>query len=112
MVVGFTTTCVISTYHHWNCEFEPRSWRGILDTTLCDRVCQWLSTGLWFSPGSPVSSTNKTDCYDITEIWLKMVLQHLKPKLELLTFMDVKKGDKKGPNFQTWLHLVTGQIVI
>jgi len=32
-----------------------------------------------------------------------MVLQHLKPKLELLTFMDVKKGDKKGPNFQTWV---------
>ena len=31
MVVGFT----ISTYHHY-CEFEPRSWRGILDTTLCD----------------------------------------------------------------------------
>jgi hypothetical protein len=21
-------------------EFEPRSWRGVLDTTLCDKVCQ------------------------------------------------------------------------
>ena len=21
------------------CEFEPRSWRGVLDTTLCDKVC-------------------------------------------------------------------------
>jgi hypothetical protein len=21
-------------------EFETRSWRGVLDTTLCDRVCQ------------------------------------------------------------------------
>jgi hypothetical protein len=20
-------------------------------TTLCDKVCQWLATGLWFSPG-------------------------------------------------------------
>ena len=37
--------------------FEPRSWRGILDTTLCDEVCQWLATGRWFSS---VSSTNKT----------------------------------------------------
>jgi hypothetical protein len=35
-------------------------------TTLCDKVCQWLSTGLWFSPGSPVSSTNKTDRRDST----------------------------------------------
>jgi hypothetical protein len=24
-------------------------------TTLCDKVCQWLATGQWFSPGSPVS---------------------------------------------------------
>jgi len=27
------------------------------DTTLCDKVCQWLATGLWFSLGTPVSST-------------------------------------------------------
>jgi hypothetical protein len=44
------------------------SWRGILDTTLYDNVCQWLATGRWFSPGTPVSSTNKTDRHDITEI--------------------------------------------
>ena len=31
---------------------------GILDTTLCDKV-QWLAAGLWFSPDTPVSSTNK-----------------------------------------------------
>jgi hypothetical protein len=28
----------------------------------------------WFSPGSPVSSTNKTDRHDITEILLKVTL--------------------------------------
>ena len=28
----------------------------------------------WFSPGNPISSTNKTDRYDITEILLKVVL--------------------------------------
>ena len=33
--------------------------RGVLDTTLCDEVCQWLAAGRWFSPGTPVSSTNK-----------------------------------------------------
>jgi hypothetical protein len=28
----------------------------ISDTTLCDKVCQWLATGQWFSQCSPVSS--------------------------------------------------------
>jgi hypothetical protein len=32
----------------------------LLDITLCDKVCQWLATGRWFSPGTPVSSTSKT----------------------------------------------------
>ena len=39
MVVGFITTYAISAYHHISCEFEPRSWRGVLDTTLCDKIC-------------------------------------------------------------------------
>jgi hypothetical protein len=30
--------------------------------------------GWWFSPGTLVSSTNKTDHYDITEILLKVAL--------------------------------------
>jgi hypothetical protein len=29
MVVGFTTTYAISAYHHWCCDFESRSWRGV-----------------------------------------------------------------------------------
>jgi hypothetical protein len=74
MVVGFTATCEISAHHQWSWEFEPCWWRGLLDTTLCDKLCQWLATGLWFSEGTPVSSTNKTDCHDITEILLKVVL--------------------------------------
>ena len=47
-------------------------------TTLCDKVCQWLATGRWFSLGPLVSSTNKTDCHDITEILLKVVLNTIK----------------------------------
>jgi hypothetical protein len=47
-------------------------------TTLCDKVCQWLATGQWFSPGPPVSSINKTDCHDITEILLKVALNTIK----------------------------------
>jgi hypothetical protein len=30
--------------------------------------------GQWCFPGTPVSSTNKTDCHDITEILLKVAL--------------------------------------
>jgi hypothetical protein len=45
-----------------------------LSSTLCDKVCQWLATGQGFSPGTPVSSTIKTDRHDITEILLKIIL--------------------------------------
>jgi len=37
--------------------------------------------GLWFSPGTPVSSTNKTDRHDITEILLKVVLNTITPHM-------------------------------
>ena len=49
--------------------------RGVLDTTLCDNVCQWLAPGQWLSPGTPVSYTNKTDIHDITELLLKVALK-------------------------------------
>ena len=52
--------------------------RGVLDTTLCDKVCQRLATRRWFSPGTPVSS-NKTDRHDITEILLKVALSTITP---------------------------------
>jgi hypothetical protein len=65
MVVEFTTACAIVAYHHLSCEFEPHSWRGVLDKTLCDKVCQWLATGL----GTPISATKV-----VTEIFLKVVL--------------------------------------
>jgi hypothetical protein len=36
--------------------------------------CQRLAKSRWFSPGTPVSSTNKTDRHDITETLLKVAL--------------------------------------
>jgi hypothetical protein len=47
---------------------------GTLDTTVCDKVCQWLTASRWLSSGTPVSSTNKSDRYDIAEILLKVAL--------------------------------------
>ena len=61
MVVGFTATCENRAYHHYSCEFEPRSWRDVIDA--------------WFSTGTPVSTTSETDRHDITEILLKVVLK-------------------------------------
>ena len=84
LLVGFTTTCAISAYHHKSCEFEPpRIWRDVLDTTLYDNVWQWLETGRWFSLRTLVSSTIKTDCHDITEILLKVTLNTLTLTLKL-----------------------------
>ena len=51
----------------------PLRW-GVLDTTLRDKVCQSLTAGRWFSPGTLVSFTNKTDRHDITELLLKVAL--------------------------------------
>ena len=48
--------------------------RGVLDTTLWDKVNLWLAAVRWFSPGTPVSFINKTDCHDINEILLKVAL--------------------------------------
>jgi hypothetical protein len=55
--------------------------RGVLDATLCYKVCKWLATGQWFSPATPVSSINKTDRHDITEILLKVALNTIPPSL-------------------------------
>ena len=41
-------------------------------------VYNMLATGRWFSPGPPVSFTNKTDRHDITEILLKKPLNTIK----------------------------------
>jgi hypothetical protein len=50
----------------------PLSW-GVLDTTLYDKACWGLVVGWWFSP---VSFTNKIDCYEITEILLIVALNY------------------------------------
>ena len=44
------------------------------NTTLFEKVCQWFMTDRLFSPGTLVSSANKTDSHDISEILLKVAL--------------------------------------
>ena len=53
-------------------------------TFLCScKMCKPV-TCQWFSPGTPVSSTNKTDCHDITGILLKVELSTINCKPVLL----------------------------
>ena len=81
MVVGFTTTYAVRAFHHWCCEAY----------TVCDKVFQWLATGQWFSPGPPVSSTNKTDRHEITQILLKVALNTIKQTIKTWnTYLHVK----------------------
>jgi hypothetical protein len=51
--------------------------------------------GRWFSLGPPVSSTNKTERHDITEILLKVALNNIKPtnqpNLQSLDFLTMLK---------------------
>ena len=68
------------------CNVWGRRWRGVLYTdydcpigifklfytALCDKVYQRLSAGRLYSPGTAVSSTNKTDRHEITEKLLKV----------------------------------------
>jgi len=58
----------------WSWSYSSPRRRSVLNTTLCDKVCQWLATCLWYFTGTPDSSTQTTDRHDITEILLKVVL--------------------------------------
>jgi hypothetical protein len=64
--------CFISI-NRWESFWCPRK-----PPVLCDKVYQWLATGRWFSPGTPVSSTNKSDRHDIAEILIKVALNTIK----------------------------------
>ena len=72
--------------------------RCVLDTTLCNKVCQWLAAGRLFSPGPPVSSTNKTDRHDIAEILLKVALNAIPPPSHMggdIIIKWIKRKEKK-----------------
>jgi hypothetical protein len=64
--------------------------RGVLDTTLFDKVCQWLVGG--FLRGTPVSSTNKTDRQHIAEISLKVALNIITLTPDTLTMEVIEVG--------------------
>ena len=77
MVEGFTTTYAIIVYHHSSGEFEFRS--GEVYLIQLDMMK--------FSMCTPVSSTNKTDRHNITEILLKVTLNTISPPIVAVIFL-------------------------
>jgi hypothetical protein len=59
------------------CEFEPRSWRGVLCNVM-KFVSDLRQIEVFFS-GTLVSSINKTDGHEIAEILFKMALNTINP---------------------------------
>ena len=64
-----------------------------METTLCDKVCEWLATDRCFFPGTPASFTNKTDSNDITETLSTLALDFITiyPRISLPTKTHVVK---------------------
>jgi hypothetical protein len=73
------------------------------------RVTYQFATCRWFSPGTPVSSTNKTDRYDITEILLKVALNTLtiNPVYIQLDIDNVPRWDENFVIQQSVLFFIT-----
>ena len=74
MVVAFINTYAINAYHHLRCEFELHLCEVYLIQQYVIKFVSDLWQGQWFSLGTPVPSTNKTACHNITEILLKVAL--------------------------------------
>jgi hypothetical protein len=72
--------------------------RDVLDTTLCDKVCRLVGG---FCLCTPVFSTNKTGCHDITEILLKVALNTI-----TITIIDIRLTHK---NVSARLLILTGR---
>ena len=91
MIVGFPSACEISittklvsevySIQHYMIKFVSylRQDCGFLKVLrfpppIKIKICQWLVAGRWFSQGTLISSSNKTNCHDFAEIWLKVAL--------------------------------------
>ena len=68
-----------------------------------DKVYQLLVHGRWFSPGTPASSTTKTDRHDIAEILLKVVLNTINQIKSMVKYFQVSKFE--NARYNSWsLH--------
>ena len=69
----------IYNYMCKRCISPLKLWVWILLMARCTQYNKCHAADQWFSPGTKVSSTNKTDRHDITEIFFKVTLNIFKP---------------------------------
>ena len=70
------------------------------------KVCQLLAADQWCSQGTPVSSANKSDIHDVTEILLKVVLSTI--TINLICLMnDCFKFCSSSLNFRDSALLIS-----
>ena len=77
MTVGFTTTYAISVHHHITTKVassNPAHGEMYSIQRYVIKLVSYLRQVGVFFHGTPVSSTNKTDCHDINEIVLQVAL--------------------------------------
>ena len=68
-------------------EIVKDSSRGVLEKTICDiKFDSYFRQVGGFFPGTPVSSTNKTDHHEVTEILLKVALKTINLNLKPILF--------------------------
>ena len=80
-------------YNNWKFQDCLARARITVDTTLCDKVCQWLAAGRWFST---VSSTNKTDHNDLTDLLLEVALNAINLTMIISNKMKYKCTGQEG----------------
>jgi hypothetical protein len=101
MVDGFTTTCAKVPNTTNIVSLNPTHGEVYsIQHYVIKYVSDFCQAGQWFSPGTPVSSTNKTDHHNIAEILLKVALsirtpspiwgvhQKVKGHLKILTILS------------------------
>ena len=89
LVVGFTTTyiCICN-----QCLSPLLLWvwiplrGGVFNTTLCDKVCQWLVVGQWFSPPIKLTAMHIWYNWNIVESDIK---HHNSNPLTLFTMVFI-----------------------
>ena len=82
-------------------------------TSTCTYEISLIATNLWvqipltvrWSAGTPVSSTNKTDCHDITVILLKVTLNNVTLILNPTHFRGTLWPWSYGPDVVIWISI-------
>jgi hypothetical protein len=69
-------------------------------------IINFQLTGRLFSTGTLVSSTNKTECHDITEILLKVVLNTINQHKSTINWLICNKKCKLGLLVLTVVHVL------